>query len=214
MVKTKVILLLCFVAAFVAGGTAGYVVKTSTEAHPRGHSRLADELKLTDRQREQMGNIWASMEPNGSQQREQRRQAADARDKAILDLMNPEQQSKYDQVLQDYERRLTDLRKQAADERDKAIVALMTPEQQSKYDQIRQDYERRMSELAAQRKLAFDRAVERTKKEVLTPEQAGKYEEMLKQREAEFGGRAWGGQRGRRGGPRTRPAAEESNAPA
>ena len=192
MVRTKVILVLCFAAAFAAGGTAGYVVKSTTDVRPHGYSRLMEELRLSDRQREQMREIWASIEPNASQQREQRRLAAE--------------------------------------ERDKEIAALMTPEQQPKYEQIRQDYDRKIAELSSQRKLAFDRAVERTKREVLTPEQAQKYEEILKkQREGESGGGPpWSGTRGRRGGPSpaevgagaraggpraTRPATDEPNAP-
>ena len=168
MVRTKVILVLCFAAAFAAGGTAGYVVKSTTEEHPHGRSWLMAELKLTDPQREQMRDIWSSLEGNAPGQRDQRR------------------------VL--------------AEERDKAIAALLTGDQQSRYEQIKQDYERKTAELSAQRRQRFDQAVERTK-QILTPEQAKQYEKILKdQRERGGGPRS-------RGGSRTRPAIEESNAP-
>jgi Spy/CpxP family protein refolding chaperone len=203
MTRTKLLLVLCFLAAFAAGGAAGLVVRTDAKEPPRGHaSWLREQLKLTPQQQEQMSKIWSGMDANSHQRFEQRRALAE--------------------------------------ERDKAITALMTAEQKPKYEQILQDYDRKTAELSAERKLAFDQAVERTKKEVLTPEQAKQYDEILKhQRDRGPGGPpgrrggppggeggpppdmggpgmppSWpGGGFGRRGGPRSRPATEESNLP-
>jgi Spy/CpxP family protein refolding chaperone len=76
-------------------------------------------------------------------------------------------------------RRQWEQRRLLGQERDQAIAALMTPEQKPLYDKILQDYTRKVDELSQERKKAFDQAVERTK-QILTPEQAAKYEELLK----------------------------------
>jgi Spy/CpxP family protein refolding chaperone len=184
MTKTRLLLLVCFVAAFAAGTTAGLVIRKSDE-HPRGHSWLMAELKLTDQQRDQMGKIWSEvMEASGRQHWEQRRAFAE--------------------------------------ERDKAIAAMLTPEQQSKHEQILDDYNRKVSELSQERKRAFEEAVQRTK-QILTPDQARQYDELMKkQRDRGFGGPGpgpgpappWtGGPHPRHGGPRSRPTSDEQNTP-
>lgn len=66
-------------------------------------------------------------------------------------------------------------------ERDEAIVALLTDEQRPQYEQIVQEYKRKTDELSQERQRRIQEAVERTK-QILTPEQAGKYEELRKQR--------------------------------
>lgn len=186
MTRTKVLLLVCFVAAFAAGTTTGLVLRHPEQPRPR--PRPLDELKLTEAQRAQMHQIWSPMDANGREEQWEKR------------------------------RRLSE-------ERDKAIAALFTPEQKAQFDQIQQDYQRKSEELSQERRRAFEAAVERTKKEVLTPEQAKRYDEILKrQRERGPGpqrgpgmgpppgdgglGPMWG----RRGGPRSRPATQESNA--
>ena len=65
--------------------------------------------------------------------------------------------------------------------RDEAIAALMTEAQRAEYDTILRDYDAKREELEAQRKRAFEQAVERTK-QILTPEQAAKYEDLLETR--------------------------------
>jgi len=192
MTRTKVLLLVCFVAAFAAGTTTGLVVRHSEPARPR--PRPLDELKLTEAQRAQMHQIWSPMDANGREDQ-------------------------------------WDKRRRLSEERDKAVAALFTPEQKAQFDQIQQDYQKKSEELSQERKRAFDAAVERTKKEVLTPEQAKKYDEILSR--GPGGQRGPGGPRGRgegpglgpppgdggfgpmwgrRGGSRSRPATQESNA--
>lgn len=178
MTRNRILLLVivCFLAAFAAGLAVGLVAGPPAD-RPRHHSWLMTELKLTPQQQEQMGKIWSEvMEGSGRQHGEQRRAAGE--------------------------------------ERDKAIVGILTPQQQPKYDQIQQDYARKLAELSQQRKGAFDQAVERTK-QILTPEQAKLYEELLKkQHERGFGGpRGMGpgaGPRPGRGGPASRPTTSTS----
>ena len=82
----------------------------------------------------------------------------------------------------------------------------MTDEQRPRYEAVLKDYTRKDGELSEQRKQAFEEAIKRTK-EILTPEQAAKYDELLtKQREKGFGP-PHGGRRGRpteeQGAPRS-----------
>jgi Spy/CpxP family protein refolding chaperone len=72
-------------------------------------------------------------------------------------------------------------RRAIAEERDQAILDLLTDEQRTRYDAILEEYARKRKEMEAQREEAFKQAVERTK-QILTPEQAAKYEELLKKR--------------------------------
>jgi len=94
-------------------------------------------------------------------------------------------------------------------ERDKAIVALLSQEQRARYDAILKDYAAKEATLSEQRKQAFEEAVRRTK-EILTPEQATKYEELMqKQRERGFGP----SHGGHRGGPSGPPPGPPPNSP-
>jgi len=72
-------------------------------------------------------------------------------------------------------------RKALAEHRDQAIAALLTEAQRTQYDSILQDYAAKMEELHQEGKLAFEQAVERTK-QILTPEQAKKYDELFEER--------------------------------
>jgi Spy/CpxP family protein refolding chaperone len=84
-------------------------------------------------------------------------------------------------------------RRAIAEERDQAILDLLTDEQRTRYDAILEAYARKRQEMEEQREQAFKQAVERTK-QILTPEQAAKYEELLKKRPE----RGPGDRRGRR----------------
>ncbi len=56
---------------------------------------------------------------------------------------------------------------------------MLTDEQLLRYDQIVQEYERELEELSQARRQRIEEAVERTK-EILTPRQVEKYEELRK----------------------------------
>jgi Spy/CpxP family protein refolding chaperone len=107
-----------------------------------------------------------------------------------------------------------DRRSALAQERDQAVLALLTEEQRSRYDAIQQDYAARVEALSQERKKAFDGAVERTKA-ILTPEQAAKYEDLMKrQRERGPSGPPGRGPRHRyTTAPATGPSTVESNTP-
>ena len=90
-----------------------------------------------------------------------------------------------------------------ARERDDAVEALLSEEQRAKYDAILQEHVRRLEELSQQRKRSFDEAVERTKS-ILTPDQAEKYDALLKRRDGKGGPPGPGPRQGR---PRHPPPA-------
>ena len=79
-------------------------------------------------------------------------------------------------------------RRRLRDERDEAIAALLAPSVMGDYDRILADFSSKLSALAAERDKAFAEAVEKTK-QILTSEQRSKYEEFLKRREPDRGGR-------------------------
>jgi len=64
------------------------------------------------------------------------------------------------------------------EEREKAVRDLLTEEQELQYDRVLAEHEQKLAGLKDEGKQAFERAVARTK-EILTPEQRTKYEEML-----------------------------------
>jgi Spy/CpxP family protein refolding chaperone len=110
------------------------------------------------------------------------------------------------EVMDEGGRRQWDQRRVLGQDRDAAIAALMTAEQKPQYEKILQDYTRKVDELSQERKKAFDQAVEQTK-QILTPEQAAKYEEMLKKMPER------GGFRGSPGGPPGPPPWGERGGP-
>jgi len=139
MTRNKLLVLVCFVAAFAAGTAVGLVLARPA-GHPRHHSWLMAELKLTPRQRDQMGEIWSKvMEGSGRQYWEQRKAVTEERDKAIQGILTPAQQPRYEQILQDYSRKLADLsqqRKQAFEQAVERTKQILTPEQAKQYEEL------------------------------------------------------------------------------
>jgi hypothetical protein len=84
-----------------------------------------------------------------------------------------------------------DRRKQLRAERDDAIASLIRPEDKEKYDQVRKNYSDQMAAMDKEMRARFDEAVKKTK-EILTPDQRTKYDEILNRHQSD---------RGPRGGP-------------
>lgn len=139
MSRNRVLVVVCFLAAFAAGLAVGMVLARPAE-RPRHHSWLMSELKLTAQQRDQMGKIWSEvMEGSGRQHGDQRRAIAEERDKAIAGLLTGEQQPKYEQILQDHTRKLGELaqqRKAAFDQAVERTKQILTAEQAKLYDEL------------------------------------------------------------------------------
>jgi len=139
MIRNRVLLLVCFVVAFAAGTTAGLLLAKSGR-RPHGYSWLMAELNLTDQQRDQIHKIWSEvMETSAKQHWEQRKAITEERDKAIVAMLTPEQQPKYEQILQEYDRKLGELsqqRKRAFEQAIERTRGVLTPDQAKQYDEL------------------------------------------------------------------------------
>ena len=136
MTKTKLVMLLCFIAALAAGVAAGMAFsRFSRRPHPR-----PDPLNLTPPQREQMRQIWSSVE---STSRTQHRERMDAlrkeREDAVRALLTDEQKAQYGAVLQAHDQKMADLtaeRKKAIEDAVERTRKILTEQQCSKYDEM------------------------------------------------------------------------------
>jgi Spy/CpxP family protein refolding chaperone len=98
----------------------------------------------------------------------------------------------------------SDRRRQLARERDEAIAALVRTEDKARYDKILADYAEKTGAMELEWRGSYEASVERTK-EILTPKQRARYDELLKQHRGDRGSRDWrrgerDGEPGRRGG--------------
>ena len=109
-----------------------------------------------------------------------------------LDL-TPDQQVKMKQIWSDVSHRggpqQGAKRQQLRHDQEAAIAALIRPEDKPAYDQIIKDYKDRLDALEADNRRQFQQAVEKTK-QLLTPEQRTKYEQLFPQRPWEHGDRS------------------------
>jgi len=71
-------------------------------------------------------------------------------------------------------------------QRDEGVAALIRPEDKPRYDKILEDYSEQTNALDGEWRSSYQAAVERTK-QILTPQQRTKYEELLQRHESERG---------------------------
>lgn len=93
-------------------------------------------------------------------------------------------------------------RRELRQQREEAIAALIRPEDKASYEAIVNDYARRSVEQDQQWRRAYDEAMQKTR-QILTPQQLEKYEQLTQrweQRDREHR------RMGPRGGPSSRPA--------
>ena len=139
MTKTKLILLICFCAAFGAGVAAGVALMRSAPPAPH-ESWLAHELDLTPEQREQMHQIWSQViGSQGPPPREQRQALQKERDEAVRGLLNEGQKAKYEEVMKKYAEKIAALeetRKKAFDEAVERTKKILTESQRKKYEEL------------------------------------------------------------------------------
>jgi len=139
MTKTRLLLTVCFCAAFAAGVAAGLAWPRRHGRPPRG-SLIASELGLTGKQREQMRQIWSgAMDALRGQHSKQRRELREQRDAAIVGLLTVEQKARYDAIRSEYEAEMEATGKareaafEAAVEQTKQIL---TEPQRKKYEEM------------------------------------------------------------------------------
>jgi Spy/CpxP family protein refolding chaperone len=68
-------------------------------------------------------------------------------------------------------------RRELGEKRDRAVYELLTEEQKAEYDRLREEYEKEVEELQEASRKPVEEAIAKTK-EVLTPEQYRKFEEL------------------------------------
>ncbi|MDD4888374.1 MAG: Spy/CpxP family protein refolding chaperone [Phycisphaerae bacterium] len=139
MTKTKLILVACFLLVFLAGGSLGMLL-FRCKAKPEPRSWLADELKLTDAQREQMRKIWSEAPgPWSRASNEKRHAAATQRDGDIRELLSEPQRMRYEAIQKDFAKAMEDLSQEQRKAFDEAVAKtkqILTPEQAEKYAAI------------------------------------------------------------------------------
>jgi Spy/CpxP family protein refolding chaperone len=151
---TKVVVMICFAMAFAAGLMVGRqtrpVVVGPESSNPSAATRPSG------------GRHWS----------------------LVRELnLDPNQQKQLEKIWSETARmggrEREDRRRQLRRERDEAIASLVPPEHYGKYDQILKHYFEKTEAIDQEMKAAFDEAVRQTK-EILTPEQRAKYEQLLK----------------------------------
>jgi Spy/CpxP family protein refolding chaperone len=152
-IKILLTLVLAFVAVFGAGAMIGIARHTSGGKDP-GHLRGDDSSR----------DGWLSRELNlTSEQREQMR--------AI-----------WSQVMSaDRGAKTWDERRAIQKQREQVVREMLGDEQKKEFDQINAEYDAKLAALGQAQRAAFEQATARTR-EILSPEQAAKYDEFLKRR--------------------------------
>jgi len=139
MTKTRLIVFVCFCAAFAAGAAVGTAL-TRSGAKPRRGSWLGRELNLTAEQKERMREIWSeAMGTSRRQQRERRRKIREERDEAIRGLLTDEQKAQYEEVMQRYAQRssaLDEARRKAFEKAVERTKEILTDSQRKKYEEL------------------------------------------------------------------------------
>lgn len=130
--------------------------------------------------------------------------------------LNTSQQEELNKIWSDTAQRgghdLTERRRQLSRQRDEAIAALVRPEDKPRYQAALKEHADKTAELDRQWRERFQNSIQRTK-EILTPEQRAKYEEMLKKWERDHESRDRRGDRdgGRRSS--SSPATQAASQP-
>jgi len=133
--RAKVIVFVCFLLAFAAGGAVGLALGRPRRQRD-DRSWLTRELNLTPEQQEQMREIWAGAMSTSTQSRAA---IQSARDKEIRALLTDEQQARYEQIMTEHARKLDELSRdrsnlfKEAQERTKQIL---TESQRQKYEEV------------------------------------------------------------------------------
>ena len=159
---TKFVVIIGFIVSFLAG------VMVGVSAQRR--SMLTSEATTPPSTRPSHRGGWMAAELN----------------------LTPQQEEQMKQIWSDAARggggprEHEDRRRQLRRERDEAIANLVRPDDKSRYDEVLKNYSTQTDAMDAEIRKGFEDAVRRTK-ELLTPEQRTKYEELLKRRSHEWG---------------------------
>ncbi|MGD0090765.1 MAG: hypothetical protein ABSE73_12665 [Planctomycetota bacterium] len=139
MSKVRLVVFLCFMAAFGAGVCAG--VLWQRRAKPAQDGWLS-ELNLSPEQREKIKAIWTeSMKVGDWQAQRDRREAAQKeRDEALRALLTGEQKPRFEEIMSAYHKKADEIAQAGRKARDEAYErtkALLTENQRVLYDELR-----------------------------------------------------------------------------
>ena len=139
MIKTRLILLVCVLAAFGAGVSVGVLWQKSA---PVSQDRFLAELNLTPEQRAKIKTIWAAaMKNSGWQTQRERREAAQKEFQAALEgLITVEQKPRYDEIIKAHQIKMDEIAQESTKARNEAYEktkAELTEPQQVAYEELR-----------------------------------------------------------------------------
>lgn len=138
MTKTRVLVIGCFLAAFVAGAVLGYAGGRFSDARREG-PWLKRQLGLSAEQDKQIQSIWRSVHEAEQADRDKMRALSEQRDQEIRGLFTDEQRAKIDEILERHRQTRMELFREREARNDEAIrrtKEVLTPEQRVKYEAI------------------------------------------------------------------------------
>lgn len=141
MTRTKLIIVACFVLAFVAGVAVGLALRRHGPHPPPDQGGwLARELDLTPQQQERMKAIWSDMDRDswrdaGDRRREMQRQ----RDDAVRALLPEDKLAEFDRINDSWQQQMTQMGEQRRKMFQDAVEKtkqILDERQRTKYDEI------------------------------------------------------------------------------
>jgi len=139
MMKSRLIFLLCFLAAFGAGACVGTLWQQPAKSARDG--RLS-ELNLTPEQQEKIKAIWteAMKATDWQAQREKREAAQKERDEALRTLITGDQKQRFEEIMSAYQKKADEIAQEGRKAKDEAYErtkAMLTESQRVLYDELR-----------------------------------------------------------------------------
>jgi len=151
--KTKVIILVSFALVFAAGAAVGMLMERSGHRPPRRPGPFGgfSGLDLTPEQQEEVRLIWSEREEaEGPSMFERARQLEEEKRNAIIALMTEEQQVRYEEILQEHERKLNELSQERRKEFERKVELtkeILTEPQRKKFEELIEEGRNRGREL-------------------------------------------------------------------
>lgn len=145
MSKLKILMVIAVVLSLGAGILLGFAgSRMPFHDHHGGRSFLKDELNLTDEQCDQMQKIWSNtVDVVRDKHFQEMRDMSEQREKALKEMLTPDQQAKYDAMTKAFQAKMAVIDK----ERDESIQSaidqtkkILTDSQRVKYDQLLKEH--------------------------------------------------------------------------
>lgn len=143
MMRSKLVLLIAVILVLSAGVVVGRLWTQwprVTGPADKPQSWLVDQLDLTADQQRQMDAIWAEAKPKIAQTWDLRRALDHERDRAVQDLLTPEQWTEYGKIFDEFrvkEAALHQEREQLMHDAEARSRALLSDSQKQKWDAMK-----------------------------------------------------------------------------